>query len=99
MVSTRASNSVSIVIREQPDLITLELGEVASEPEVAEAAAGDVEQLVSRFGPRDAAAQLRERAQRAPRRVGVSLLRLHFVAGSDCADSGPDDKHVAGRHQ
>ena len=67
------------LVPEEPDMVTLELREVASEPEVAEAPAGDVEQLVSRFGARDAAAQLREGAQRATRRVGVRLLGLHPV--------------------
>jgi hypothetical protein len=70
-------------------VIALELGKVAAEAEVAEATAGEFEQLVSRLGPRDAAAELRERAQRAPRRVGVRLLLCHFVAGSDAVSAEP----------
>ena len=89
MVSTRAIELGLDRIRKQPDPIPLELGEIASEPEVAEAAAGQLEQLVPQLCPRDAPAQLGQRAQRSPRRVGVNLLQLHFVAGSDAPPAEP----------
>src|ERR1035441_5053236 len=76
-------------IGEQPDPVPVELGEVAAEPEIAEASTGQLEQLIPRLSSGDAAAQLRKRAQRTPRRIAMKLLGLHSVAGSDAPAAVP----------
>src|SRR5580700_8121998 len=86
-------------IGDQPDAIAFELGQIAAETEFAQTAAGELEQLITRSGSRDAAAQRRERSERASRRVRVRILLWHRNRRIGCSIGGPDDKPVAGRHQ
>ena len=89
MVSTRASDSVSTLSPSSLIAVTLELGEVAPESEVAQAPAGELEQLVPRLGSRDAATQLGERAQRAPRRVRAETSPVASRRGSAAPSADP----------
>jgi hypothetical protein len=76
-------------IGNQPDTVTIELGEVAAKPEVAQTSPGELEQLIACLGAGHAPAQLRERSQRTARRVRVRVLLLHLVAGSDAPAADP----------